>query len=385
MKKQVYLYVNGLSDLGSRMHLIAITSLLFTFENQAFWLMAFFVARQVGGLLSSVIAGILADRHDRRRLMMISDIVCGSALTSIILLPHPVTVVLSAFLLGVFYHVFQVSYQSSIPEWFVDEGVKRTNARIIRLEALAGIIGFTAGGILADQFGYVWVILFDAGTFFLSALVLHFIRWKSITNRQGTSHHPFAEIREALTYIKHNQFFNYLLAVGFVYTLGATSWNYSLPIVSSSMEHPSTMHGLMWSAVGVGSFLGSLFWGRVKGPVTLIFVGSMVCFSAFIVLAFSTTLPMVIIGSLVLAGLFDSSTSLHSRTMMQQSANELRGRVLGIQSLLTRIGFLLGFVIAPVLVASFSILGFNVIIHTILVVTIVSLYRPMRQLYNKIA
>ncbi|MGC5327226.1 MFS transporter [Brevibacillus sp. SYSU BS000544] len=382
MKKQVYLYVNGLSDLGSRMHLIAVTALLLTFENPAFWLMAFFVARQVGGLLSSVVAGIVADRYDRRRLMMISDIVCGSALTSIVLMPHPLTVVLSAFLLGVFYHVFQVSYQASIPEWFADEGVKGTNARIIRLESLAGIIGFTAGGVLADQLGYEWVILFDAGTFFLSAIVLRYLRWNSTSARQAASRHLFQEINEAITYVKHNRFFLYLMIIGFLYTLGGTSWNYGLPILSNAMEHPSTMHGLMWSAVGAGSFAGSLFWGRIKWSVMSMLVGSMVCFSGFIVLAFSTSVPILILLALFLAGLFDSATALQSRTLLQQSANELRGRIMGFQSLLTRFGFLLGFLVAPMIVATCSVLGLNVLIHSMLVVAMVILYRPMKQLYK---
>lgn len=382
MNKQVYLYVNGLSDLGSRMHLIAVTALLLSFENSAFWLMAFFVARQIGGLLSSVVAGIVADRYDRRRLMMTSDMVCGSALTSIILFPYPVTVDLSAFLLGVFYHVFQVSYQASIPEWFADEGVKRTNARIIRLESLAGIIGFTAGGVIADKLGYAWVILFDAGTFFLSAIVLYYLRWNSTSNQQRASRKLIQEISEAVTYIKHNRFFLYLMMAGFVYTLGGTSWNYGLPILSNTMEHPSTMHGLMWSAVGAGSFVGSLFWGRVKLPIMATLMGGMICFSGFIVLAFSTSFPVLIILALLLAGLFDSASSLQSRTLMQQSANELRGRILGFQSLLTRFGFLLGFLVAPVIVSAHSILGLNVLIHSLVVITMIFLYVPMKRLYK---
>lgn len=38
-----YVYVNALSDLGSRMDLIAFSALIFTFENSAMWLTAFFL------------------------------------------------------------------------------------------------------------------------------------------------------------------------------------------------------------------------------------------------------------------------------------------------------------------------------------------------------
>ncbi|NRR21431.1 MFS transporter, partial [Brevibacillus sp. MS2.2] len=83
MNKKWYLYVNALSSLGSRMNLIACSALIFTFEHSAYWMTAFFVARQLGGMLFSPLAGVLADRMDRRRTMIASDLGAGLAILAI--------------------------------------------------------------------------------------------------------------------------------------------------------------------------------------------------------------------------------------------------------------------------------------------------------------
>lgn len=356
MSKHWYFYVNGLSDLGSRMHLIAVASLVLSFSNSVFWLMAFFVARQIGGILSSVYAGIWADRFDRRRLMIASDVICGASIALIALMPSPYTVVSSAFILGVLYNVFQVSFQASIPEWLKGERVQQNNAFLIRIEAAVGILGFTVGGVLSDQFGYELVIMFDAATFWISAICLSFLRWSSTPIGSSVKRSMWHDLRESASYIRNNQLYLGLILVAFLYALSASSWNYGLPMVTAQFTgQSSTIHGLMWSAIGTGSFIGSVIWSKRLQPSMSKLAGSMALFGLLIILTFGVEEPAVMLLLLILAGVVDAATSLTSRTLSQRAANELRGRVLGLQALFSRCGFLIGFLSAPMIVSHTSL------------------------------
>ncbi|MGG3885566.1 MFS transporter [Brevibacillus panacihumi] len=190
-----YLYVNALSSLGSRMDLIASSALIFTFADSVYWLSAFFVARQIGGMMFSMAAGILADRMDRRRAMLISDIGAGLAILLVLLYPHPYVIVGAAFVKGMLYSLFHISFQASLPQMFGKDALVNINGLTVRLESIVGIAGFAFGGVLTESFGYGVVIAFDAATFFVSAIVLMRLRWEN-DEQQGTDHGDVRQERE---------------------------------------------------------------------------------------------------------------------------------------------------------------------------------------------
>ncbi|WP_134684315.1 MFS transporter [Brevibacillus migulae] len=364
MNKQFFLYINGLSDFGSRMHFIAVTALLFTFPDSERWLMLFLLARQVGGILSSLFAGVLADRFDRRRLMIASDMTCGIAVLVILLVPHPGIVVLSAFVLGVTYSVFDVSFQASIPKMFEQDTVLSTNARLVRFSSLAGLIGFAVSGFVSDALGYQWIILFDAGTFFLSAAVLSALRWDSRPEHQRAAAQVMQEMRDGFRYIRQAPVFLLLTLTSFFYSLGGTSWNYGLPFLSQTLtEHASIYHGLMWAMIGSGSFMGSFFLSKLRLPLLPALYTSMLLFAGVITAVFFSVGIVAVFGGLFLAGLVDAATQTFHRTLMQQADNSIRGRVLGVQSLLNRAGYLCGFLCVPLILGWTKLSGMVLIIQ----------------------
>ncbi|HZG17812.1 MAG TPA: MFS transporter [Candidatus Bathyarchaeia archaeon] len=351
MNKQFFLYINGLSDFGSRMHFIAVTALLFTFDHSELWLMMFLLARQLGGILSSLFAGVLADRFDRRWLMITSDVTCGIAVLSILLVPQPAIVMLSAFVLGVTYSVFDVSFQASIPKMFEQETVLSTNARLVRFSSLAGLIGFAVSGFVSDRLGYQWIILFDASTFFLSAAVLGILRWESKPERRGAAPQIMQELVSVWRYVQNAPVLLLVIVTSFFYAFGGTSWNYGLPVFSQALtEHASMYNGLMWSMIGFGSFLGSFFLPRLRNlPLMPALYTSMTLFALLITLVFASDDVIVVLVCLFLAGLVDAATQTFHRTLIQQADNAIRGRVLGVQALLNRVGYLCGFLVVPVI------------------------------------
>ncbi|MGG1660519.1 MFS transporter [Brevibacillus sp. NRS-1366] len=375
---QTYLYVNALSSLGSRMDLIACSALIFTFEHSAYWLTAFFVARQVGGMLFSPFAGMLADRLDRRQAMIASDLGAGLAILAILFFPNPYVVITAAFLKGMLYTLFHISFQSSLPQMFGSEQLVKINGLTVRLESAVGIIGFALGGFLTDHFGYLFVIACDAASFLFSALMLTRFRWENRADLPADPTDGQAGKTTGLGYTllylrKHPVLFAISLLALFE-SISTASHNYGLPFLADRLSAgDATLHGFMWSAMSVGALGGSFLASRLRVQlVTGMFAASfLTAVAVTLAFAFDDTWSVLLL--LTGAGLFAGGAQVYKSTILQQADNQIRGRVMGIQGLLSRTGFFVGFLVAPPLAVSLTLFGMIFLAQALFVFGLISL------------
>ncbi|MDF2684683.1 MAG: arabinose transporter permease [Brevibacillus sp.] len=349
------------------MDLIACSALIFTFEHSAFWLTAYFVARQVGGILFSPIAGVLADRMDRRRMMIASDVGAGLAVLAIVFFPHPLVVVAAAFVKGMLYSLFHISFQSSLPQMFGREDLLRINGWTVRLESLVGIVGFALGGFLTDHAGYSIVIACDAASFLLSAAVLMRMRWESgekgEESADALTEAPVRtsgamSLRATIPYLGKQPILLVISLLALFESLSTSAHNYGLPFLAEQLaSKDAALHGFMWSTMSLGAMVGSFFaarWSTRK--VEGMFVSSMLL-ALVVTFAFAGKEVTSVLLLLAGAGLFAGAAQVYESTLLQQADNQIRGRVMGVQSLLSRTGFFVGFVVAPPFTAWLGLFG----------------------------
>lgn len=385
MNVKHYLYVNALSSLGSQMDLIACSALIFTFEHSAFWLTAFFVARQVGGMLFSPFAGMLADRMDRRHAMIASDIGAGLALLAIIAAPHPYVVVAAAFLKGMLYTLFTISFQASLPQMFGMERLVWVNGLKVRLESLVGMAGFVLGGFLTDRVGYALVIGADAASFFLSALLLTRMRWESRAwpksgaageRSAGDSGGKQKErgMRAAVRYLQRAPVLLAISLLAAPLSISTASHNYGLPFLADQISHgDATLHGMMWSVMSVGGLLGAYLVARIPVAPWPGMLGAHWLLAVFIVLAFAADGAVWALLLLAGAGLFGGAAQVLESTLLQQAKNEVRGKVLGVQGLFSRSGFFVGFLAAPAISAVLGLAAMVAVAQALLALALLGL------------
>ncbi|NTU32016.1 MFS transporter [Brevibacillus sp. HB1.1] len=365
MNKKWYLYVNALSSLGSRMNLIACSALIFTFEHSAYWMTAFFVARQLGGMLFSPLAGMLADRMDRRRTMIVTDLGAGLAILAIAFYPTPYVLIAAAFLNGMLYTLFHISFQASLPQIFGSEQLVQVNGLKVRLESLVGIMGFMLGGWLTDHYGYTIVIALDAASFLFSAWILTKLRWEEKGNAalatssdadiRGKATSGF---RVTLRYLRDTPVLLTISLLAFLVSLSTSAYNYGLPFLADQLRgSDATLHGLMWTAMSVGGLIGSYVAARLQVKLVNGMLVAYAVFSVGIVGAFAANHAVAVLLLLIFAGLFSGAAQVYESTLLQQAQNELRGKVMGVQGLLSRSGYFAGFLMAPFLAGAFTLLG----------------------------
>lgn len=349
-KVKKYVFVVGLSEFASRMNFMALSMLILSFPNAAWYLTAFFIVRQIGGIISSFISGNLVDRYDRRKIMLWSDGINGFGVLLPVIFPHPIAICVSAFILGMTYQLFYVSYSSSIPDMFGLDESEKINALIVRIASVVSITGFLIGGWITEYLGHVSVILFDSLTYMVAALYLVRIRW----NSNPIKNHK-VDVKTSLKDILiRNRMIALIVFTSFFYTLAVSAYNYSLPMLASTFKLEALTNGLFWATASAGAFIGTLYKNKFKSFTSYLMF--LLIFAVSINLAFSGLIPdLWILVILFIAGGFEGVAQVNVMTILQKTPSNERGKVFSLQGLFSRIGFFVGFLICPIIVQIFSV------------------------------
>ncbi|MBM7663049.1 MFS family permease [Bacillus mesophilus] len=393
MKKHVFLYMKALSDFGTFMDMIVLNVVIYTATGSAAWLAATLAARTLGGVIASLFSGVVADRLDRRKVMIWADILRGIIILLLIPFPTPTVIIIGSFLIGFISSFFHVSFSAEIPQMFGEDKVLETNSLISRLTSISLVLGFIGAGLITDILGYKVTLMIDATTYILSAVVLMKLRWDSAFRKteelaSGVKQKLLSvvkDIKEVYLYLK---LLPVLLMFNFVFLIGAfagSSHNLGIPLLAEQVDplRQSFYYGMIWGVWGIGSVLATytlprLKWLKDDKLFTTAYLSAILMSTGFILFLSSETI-VIILSIAFLTGIFDAAyTTLYS-TILQKTDNHIRGRIFGVGMLLKSLGFALGFIVAPIIMDIVSMKNMVWILHgtfisasvTALIVTLV--------------
>ncbi|MFF4014504.1 MFS transporter [Streptomyces sp. NPDC001843] len=178
---RVFLVVQTLSALGDSFSYVAIPLLVLHSTGSVVQMGAVTALTGVASILTGLFAGVVADRVDRRRLLMAAD---AARCLLYLFLPlvwafaTPVWLVyLVVPVAEVFSMLFQVTYVTVVPALVPPEQITRANGHLYASFAVAGALGPALAGLVASAAGPAAAIGIDAATFAISALGLGFVRF----------------------------------------------------------------------------------------------------------------------------------------------------------------------------------------------------------------
>ncbi|MEH7442091.1 MFS transporter [Bacillus sp. JJ1122] len=384
MNRKIFLYVKAFSDLGTFMDLIAINVLMYAATGNSAWLAATMAVRTLGGVISSLFSGVLADRFDRRKIMIWTDVFRAIIILSLIPFPHPMMILIVCFLIGLTSSFFAVSYSAEIPQIFGQDKVLETNALISRLTSISLVFGFIGAGVITDFLGYQVTLLIDAATYIISAIVLLKMKWETtvtvekIAIANGFKDKLYTIVRDLKEVYSFIMLAPMLLMINIVFLVGAfagASHNLGIPLLAENINagKQSFYYGLIWGVWGIGSVLATMILPKLpsltgKRLYVTFFISAMLMSAGFITFLSNLNL-WIVLSFAFFTGIFDACfTTLHA-TILQKTDNHIRGRIFGVGMLLKSIGFALGFVVAPILLEVLSLPKMVWIFHGTLITT----------------
>jgi MFS family permease len=306
-------------------------------------LVAVFTAVRLAPLLLGPVAGAVADRHDRFRLLLLA---CGwamaavaliAALASLDALSYPVLVA-GGLALGLAQSPSQPARASLVMDLVGRERLSSANALNAMAMNMTQVIGPALGGVLISTIGpaaALWVsVLWYAASFALL--------WPI---RRAVPHggHPAAEsvlvmLTGALRAIAGNRIaLTVLLVTVFANILIWPVFQTFMPVFAAeTLALDASGLGALLTICGAGGLLGSLViagLGDFRAKGALFMVGTAAWAGAWMVFALSrdATTSFVVVG---LIGLFSAAFGVLQTTLLLMTVEHgMRGRALGLQEL----------------------------------------------------
>jgi MFS family permease len=211
------------------------------------------------------VTGWIADRFDRRKLLMVtqSALMLLAITVGILLLTHVMTLPLMwLFALG-----FGIAnaFDSPARQAFVSDIVARENAsNAVALNAAsfngARLIGPAVGGVMIVLVGTGWMFLVNACTFFAMLIALWVIRPAELIPRVRST--GAARLADGFRYVRGRP--DLIVIFVMVFLIGAFGMNF--PIFASTMAlefgQQADGYGLLSSVLAIGSLVGALLAAR---------------------------------------------------------------------------------------------------------------------------
>jgi MFS family permease len=354
-----------LSSIGTWMQVMAQGMLILNLShNSAFLLGLDGFLSGIPIFLFSLVGGVIADRIDRRKVLLGSQFVqmgCASLLT-ILLLLHAVRVEIVlclSFIAGLAQAFGGPAYQALIPTLVEKEDMPNAIALQSIQFNVARVIGPALGGLAMTYLGQVWCFGLNALSFLAPIISLYLVKPKFMPQKSTDS--ILDSIKQGISFVRGQSAMEALMVLAFCMTLLGIPMMTFLPfyakkVIFSDLK-PETVLTLFLSASGIGSIVGSLtlaWLGNMKhkGRATLIMLiclgGTISGFALSKSVWFSCL--MLFLSGLSLIAVFALVNSL----VQLITTNEMRGRVMSVYNVAFRGGMPMGNLMAGKLVESFT-------------------------------
>lgn len=208
--KTKYLSANVLTNLGDLIFEYATRTWLSTISNSTTLLAIFSSLEIVTNILMNFFGGILADRNNRKNILIVTDIICGtSCLLTIIFFNFGkyefAILCITNMILAICYSFYSPALKSIVADLFDKNNIPKVNSLQNIFSESLKIIGPIIGVIIYNYVGFTGALLINAMSFYLAAInEYRFININSSNNRLKKQQklNIIGEFLEGFKYIK---------------------------------------------------------------------------------------------------------------------------------------------------------------------------------------
>lgn len=224
----------------------------------------------IPGIFLTPVGGIIADRVNKRNVMVILDFFTSVLMLLFLLLMGRVNlVVLLIVTLMILYGVqgtYQPAVQASIPALESEKNILAANAVINQVSTLANILGPVLGGVLFGMWGVKSILILAGLCFFVSAVMEIFIHIPFTKRKSDRSFLTIAvlDFKESLLFIRREKpIISKIIMILTLLNLFQTSLLLvAMPVVvTQTFGMSEKMYGYGQGAVAAGGLIGGILTG----------------------------------------------------------------------------------------------------------------------------
>lgn len=218
----IYLSGQGISNLGDSFRFIAVTMLIYKLTGSGVTAALGLALATLPSIITSPFAGVLGDRIDERRLLVLVDLLRFLAVPLFLYMDNVIQIYLLLILLSLFDVFYGPSRKKFILGMTGRKGALNANSLLTGVSGAAFLTGPLAAGFLTDSHGPAPAILIASLCCFVSCLVtlvagiVYGKESKVVSNSGILRYNPISELREGLRYCLASPSVRTLLIIGLV-------------------------------------------------------------------------------------------------------------------------------------------------------------------------
>ena len=358
-----------ISNVGTNISLLVLPLFIFQYTGSTYWLGIISLAEFIPILIISPIAGIFVDSHDRKKIMIVSDLL---NMLLIILVPILITfdtafdeiyiligVTVLVFLGSTVNRFFMPARAASIPRIVKQDEIGIAVSISQTTYQLITVLGPIFGAMIATYFGYRLAFIVDGSTFLFSAIVALLIKTnlKPLENltKAGDEKPSLLLGTKKMMQIKSLRFL--VIAFSFLIFANASINSFLVAFVKSDLHMTDIEFGTTITILGGSGVLTGIIMSKkisqIRRPIMLTVVGFLLCGISF--------LPIIIVTQawqlyviFFFVGSFNLLINIPVNTIfLRDTTDNIRGQVFSALnmaiSLFTILGILYGVIFAPII------------------------------------
>lgn len=357
-KKFMIIWLGELvSNIGSGMTAFGLGVYVWQLTHSAFDVSMVEMAALLPMVLLCPAAGVLADRFDRRMLMLLGDAVSGVALIAMLLLMNTGNIQVWQICLCVglgsaFSSLLDPAYKATITDLLTEDEYTKASGMVSIASSSKFLISPIIGGFILAFFSIKLIFIIDIMTFAITVFSIFYVKQSfEVKQQQKKEMDFFKDLKEGWQIILESKGVMLLIVLvsalmfymGFIQVL-------SKPMILSFASEKTT--GILQTVVACGMMVSSIMIGSgmIKGKYVNVMVASFIA-SGITMAGFgaTTSIPVIIITGFLFFASLPYATTCIDVLIRKSIDNDKQGRAWGLISLISQLGYVIAYILSGVL------------------------------------
>ncbi len=324
------------SQIGDSFAIIAVVVLINDLTQSTLALGAMIVVVTLPQLIFGLIAGVFIDRFDRKLTMIVSDVVRGLAILSLVTVDSPSGVWLFyvvGFVMGTLGVFFNPARNAVLPNIMDQELLLTANALTQAGQVVATVFGPALAGLVIGWFGADFAFGFDFVTFLVSAVAIAIMRIPKGQNKvpKASLQVLWAELVEGLAFVRASRIILNIMLTAGVAMLGLGAITVlGVKYLAQELHVGPTGYGFLQSVQGIGMVAGGMLIGNFAAHIRsnlLVGTGMVALGVSIASLAVAPSFTVVLVAAFVIGLCMVTARATLAAMTQAVVPDEKRGRV----------------------------------------------------------
>ena len=355
------------SMVGDGIYLVAVAWQSYDLSDSPTLLAMVGLAWSLPQVVLMLASGVLADRLDRRHLMIAGDLVRGVAIGTVGVLSlmerlTPSRLIAIVIVYGAGQAIFGPAFSSIVPTIVPDDLLVEANslAQFVRPVALT-LIGPLVGGLVVGALGTGWAFVIDAATFAVSAVTIVMMRVRRTRAHDDERGTAWQDLRTGFRYVRERPWLWAAMVAATVSLLVTWGpWEVLVPyVVKNDLGGSAGALGVVFGAGGVGAVSAALAIGQLgrlpHRPITVLYLSWAIGMLMTAGVGIVTELWQAMVVALIAEGSITLLIVIWITIVQRLVPKHLLGRVSGLDWLISTAGVPLSFAIVGPAAEAFGV------------------------------